>query len=61
MKYQAKFTGRKLHASGVLYKIEDTVEAENEEQARLRLYDRYQDIMKLELTPLEPADQPTTN
>lgn len=61
MLYKAKFTGRKLHASGVFYEIEDTVEAEDQEQARLRLYDRYQDIMKLELTPLEPSEQAPAN
>lgn len=61
MKYKAKFHGRKLHASGLFYDIEDTVEAENEEQARLRLYDQYQDVMRLELIPLEEADHPTTD
>jgi hypothetical protein len=47
--YRASFTGRKVGAIGITYFIIDYVEAENEEQARLKLYDRYEHITGLKL------------
>lgn len=61
MKYKANFRGRKLHASGIFYDIEDTVEAENEESANLKLYEKYDSVMFLKLTPLEPSEQAPTS
>ena len=48
--YTAKFTGRKVGAIGIFYPITTTVQAENEEAARLKLYDKYEHIMGLKLT-----------
>lgn len=50
--YKAKFTGRTKGAIGIFYRIETTVTGENEEQARLNLYDRFENISSLVLTPL---------
>jgi hypothetical protein len=54
MIYAAKFTGRKLYASGIMYPISTHCYGDNEEAARIGLYDRYQNIMglKLELRPI---------
>jgi hypothetical protein len=48
--YQAKFTGREVGAIGIFYKITATVEAENAEAARLKLYEKYEHLMDLTLT-----------
>ena len=48
--YIAKFTGREVNAIGIFYAITTTVDAENEKEAALRLYDRYDHIMWLRLT-----------
>jgi len=53
LKYQAKFTGRTINAIGKTYKIIDTVEAENEESARLKLYDKYEHISNLILKEIK--------
>lgn len=47
--YQAIFYGRKVAADGIRYLIETTVEADNKESARLRLYDHYEHISDLVL------------
>lgn len=49
MKYLARFTGQKINAQGIFYKIETTVEAENEKQAELKLYDDFDHISNLKL------------
>lgn len=48
-RYTASFTGRKVGAIGITYYIQDWVEAENEEQAKLKLYDKYEHITGLNL------------
>ena len=48
--YTAKFTGREVNAIGIFYPITTTVQGENEEQARINLYERYEHIMGLTLT-----------
>lgn len=50
--YKATFTGRKINAIGIFYKITDTVEAENEEQARLKLFEKYEHIQSLKLNQI---------
>ena len=54
MIYAAKFTGRLLFASGIMYPISTHCYGENEEAAQLQLYEDHQDIMglKLELRPI---------
>lgn len=61
MVYQATFTGRTVGAIGVFYPITTTVDGDNEDDARLRLYDRFDHIMGLKLTPIESevANVPT--
>jgi len=56
MKYKAKFNGRKINAVGIFYDIETTVDGDNEEQARLNLYERFDHIMKLKLTPIDDGE-----
>ena len=52
MIYKARFTGRQLGAIGIFHKCSDIVEAENEEAARLKLYDKWDSITDLKLDPL---------
>lgn len=54
MKYKATFTGREVGAIGIFHKIETEVDGENEESARLALYDRFEHITGLTLTPANP-------
>jgi hypothetical protein len=42
--YEVRFYGRTIGAIGILYWITDTVQAENEEAAKLKLYDKYEHI-----------------
>ena len=49
MQYQATFTGREVGAIGKFYPITATTQGDNEEQARLNLYDRYEHITGLKL------------
>jgi hypothetical protein len=51
MKYLAKFVGRKVNAIGVWQVFTDYVMADNEEQARIRLYDHYEHMSQLTLEP----------
>jgi hypothetical protein len=44
--YEVSFTGRKKDAIGIFYPITDTVEAENEADAKLKLYDKYDHVFK---------------
>ncbi len=57
MLYTANFYGRLLGAIGILYRITDTVEAENEEQARIELYKKYDSVRDLKLTPIEEIQE----
>lgn len=45
--YQVRFYGRKVGAIGIFYWIADTVQAENEKAAELKLYDMYEHITQL--------------
>ena len=47
--YRATFTGRKVNATGITYKIETTVRATSKDKARIRLYDRFEHISSLTL------------
>jgi len=47
--YKATFNGRELGAIGIFYNISTTVEGENERQAELNLYNRYDHITRLKL------------
>jgi hypothetical protein len=51
-KYKAKFTGRNAGADGIFYPIETTVAGTDAEDARLRLYDRFEHITRLTLAPM---------
>lgn len=52
-KYQANFTGREVGAIGIFYDIKHVVEANNQEEAKLKLYDYYEHINNLSLTELQ--------
>lgn len=59
MKYHATFIGRLSGSQGISYEITAEVEGNNEEAARLRLYDHYEHVMKLRLEPVRAGeDQP---
>lgn len=49
MKYIATFTGREKNAIGLFYQITASVEANNPEEANLRLYYKYDHISQLTL------------
>ena len=51
--YKAIFDGRKIGAIGVSGSITTEVKGENPEHARLKLYDRFDHIHQLKLTPVE--------
>lgn len=55
--YQASFTGRQVGAIGILYKINTTVSGKNKEAANLKLYDRYEHITGLTLTPIKKTSR----
>jgi hypothetical protein len=42
--YKISFTGRLKGAIGIFYKISDTVQAEDEKAAILKLYDKYDSV-----------------
>lgn len=44
-KYRVSFVGRTAGAIGITYPIVAEVEAASEEEARLKLYDRYESIL----------------
>ena len=54
MIWSAKFTGRKVNAIGIFYPIVTYCYGDNEEAARLDLYERYDHIsgLKLEQRPI---------
>lgn len=51
--YRAVFQGRAKGALGIFYPMSTEVTAENEEAARLRLYDRFEHISSLRLTEFD--------
>ena len=52
MKYIADFQGRKAGAIGIFYRIRVTVEAESPEAARMKLYEEYEHLSGVQLTPV---------
>lgn len=46
--YNCVFSGRLKGATGITYKIKETVKAENRDAARLALYEKYEHIIMLE-------------
>ena len=54
--YLASFTGRLIGAIGVSYQITDTTHGKDREEARLNLYDRYENIHGLRLTEVFDDD-----
>jgi hypothetical protein len=52
VRYRAEFWGRTIGAIGVTSRYVVEVEADNLEAARLKLYDTYEHISGLRLTPL---------
>jgi hypothetical protein len=53
MLYTATFVGRTRGAIGIFYPITTEVEGETPEQAVLNLYQRFEHISRLTLTPKE--------
>ena len=47
--YTVKFTGRTNGAIGIFYPITETVQAENEEAAKLKLYEKYEHITNIQI------------
>jgi hypothetical protein len=43
-KYEIVFIGREVNAIGITYRIQTIVEAENTDEAKLKLYDNYEHI-----------------
>lgn len=58
--FAASFHGHRKHALGIAYRINDQVEAENIKAAELALYDKYEHISRLVLTPINPERKPAT-
>ena len=54
--YRATFYGRQLGAIGSFYPIYDFIDADNEEKARIKLYDKYDHITRLTLKEVEKND-----
>lgn len=61
MKYQATFIGRLSGSQGISCEITAEVQGDNEEEARLRLYDHYEHIMKLRLEPARAGEESQEN
>ena len=53
MWYSVEFIGRKKNAIGITYPIQTYVEAENKEEANLKLYDNFDHIMFARYTKLK--------
>ena len=49
MIYNIEFTGRKAGAIGVVYKINDKIEAENEKEFIEKLYKKYDHVSLLKV------------
>lgn len=54
--YRITFSGRKIGAIGTFSTYRDTVEAENEEAAILKLYDTYEHIRIIEVATSEGSN-----
>lgn len=52
MKYRATFHGRTKGAIGVTYRIHETVDGETREAAERALYERFEHLSDVRLTPL---------
>ena len=48
--YEIHFNGREVNAIGITYPITQTVEAENEEKAILKIYDKFDHIHVIRIT-----------
>jgi len=59
MLYKATFVGRRVNADGIFYPITTTCEGDNQEAARLDLYNRYDHIMHLKLEPCDAQSRTT--
>jgi hypothetical protein len=53
MIWRAKFTGRRINAIGIFYPIIAFCYGENEKEAELNLYERFEHIQRLTLEPRE--------
>ena len=56
MKYIARFRGRELGAIGIFYRIVTTVEADNPEAARLKVFEQW-DLAGPSFLEILPADE----
>lgn len=56
--FECYFTGRKVGAIGAFCEFIVTVEAENEDAARLKLYDTHEHISKLMIRDIPPGLAP---
>lgn len=52
-KYTFKFKGRLKNAIGIFYTITDSTIAEDEEKAKLKLYDKYEHIQQCKIIKIE--------
>jgi hypothetical protein len=57
--YQAHFYGRKKGAIGIFYHISDTVQGNDEKEANLNLYDKYDHITGLTLKEINDGGEKT--
>jgi hypothetical protein len=53
MKYRAVFKGRRINAQGIRYWVQAVAVGESRDLATLNLYDRWEHIEHLELTPVD--------
>jgi len=52
-KYLVKFKGRKLNAIGKFYNISETIEASNETNLKVKIYDNYEHITNLTIKEIK--------
>lgn len=52
--YKITFRGRENNAIGIFYTITDFFSGENEEQARLSMYDKYEHILIIDCEEVIP-------
>jgi len=48
--YKVKFIGRHIGAIGSFVRFSTTIKSENEEQAKLKLYEEYEHVQHLEIS-----------
>lgn len=58
MKFRATFFGKQKDAIGISYDHIDFVEGEDEEGARLNLYNTHEHLQNVRLSPLSEDHQP---